>query len=66
MTITILTGCALSMLATLPDQSVHACITSPPYFQQRNYLPDDHPHKPLEIGNEPTPEQYTAKLVKRP
>jgi len=64
MTITILTGCALSMLATLPDQSVHACITSPPYFQQRNYLPDDHPHKPLEIGNEPTPEEYTAKLVK--
>lgn len=61
---TILTGCALSLLATLPDQSAHACVTSPPYFRQRDYLPGGHPDKPLEIGNEPTPEDYTARLVR--
>jgi hypothetical protein len=28
MTITILTGCCLAVLATLPDKSVHTCVTS--------------------------------------
>jgi DNA modification methylase len=37
MTITILTGCCLSILATLPDKSIHTCITSPPYFGLRDY-----------------------------
>jgi DNA modification methylase len=37
MTITILTGCCLSMLATLPDKSVHTCVCSPPYWGLRDY-----------------------------
>ena len=34
---TILHGDALTMLATLPDASVHMCVTSPPYFGLRDY-----------------------------
>lgn len=39
------------------------CVTSPPYFGLRTYLPDDHPDKMMEIGTEKTPEQYIANLV---
>lgn len=39
------------------------CVTSPPYFGLRSYLPDDHPDKALEIGLEQTPEQFIAGLV---
>ena len=37
MTATILTGDALEQLATLPDESVHCCVTSPPYYKLRDY-----------------------------
>jgi len=30
---------------------VQTCITSPPYFRLRSYLPPEHPDKPLEIGS---------------
>ena len=30
-------GDALAVLKTLPDQSVHCCITSPPYWGLRDY-----------------------------
>lgn len=33
-------GDALSVLRTLPDNSVHCCITSPPYFGLRDYKCD--------------------------
>lgn len=39
-------------LRLLPDQSVHCCITSPPYWGLRAYLPEDHPDKPKELGGE--------------
>jgi DNA modification methylase len=39
------------------------CVTSPPYFGLRSYLPDEHADKPLEIGLEQTPEQFIAGLV---
>lgn len=42
---------------------VQMCVTSPPYFRLRSYLPDDHPDKRLEIGRETTPEQYIKHLV---
>ena len=47
------------------EQGVKAqmCVTSPPYFGLRSYLPDDSPDKPLEIGLEETPEQYVARMV---
>src|SRR5262245_22739599 len=57
MTITILTGCCLSVLATLPDRSVHTCVTSPPYFGLRDY------GTPGQIGLEPTPDEFVAKMV---
>ena len=37
----ILTGNALEILRTLPDQSVNCCITSPPYWGLRQYLFDN-------------------------
>ena len=36
----ILQGDALAVLKTLPSESVNMCVTSPPYFQLRQYLPD--------------------------
>lgn len=39
------------------------CVTSPPYFGLRSYLPDDSPDKPMEIGLEETPEQYILRMV---
>ena len=40
MTITILGGDCRSVLATLPDGLAQCCVTSPPYFGLRSYLPD--------------------------
>lgn len=54
---TILIGDAREQLATLPDASVQTCVTSPPYWNLRDY---GHPDQ---IGNEPTPEQYVENLV---
>ena len=47
------------------EQGVKAqmCVTSPPYFGLRSYLPDDSPDKPMEIGLEETPDQYIARMV---
>jgi site-specific DNA-methyltransferase (cytosine-N4-specific) len=42
---------------------VQMCITSPPYFRLRSYLPEDHPDKPLEIGWQGTPQEYIHRLV---
>jgi DNA modification methylase len=58
MTITILTGCCLSMLATLADQSVNTCVTSPPYWGLRDYGQSG------QLGLEQTPEEYVANMVK--
>ncbi len=53
----ILCGDALEMLRTLPDNSVHCCITSPPYYALRDYGVDG------QIGREDTPAQYVARLT---
>ena len=42
---------------------VQTCVTSPPYFRLRNYLPMDHPDKIREIGREDSPDAYVAHLV---
>jgi DNA modification methylase len=55
--VTILIGDALERLRGLPDESVHACVTSPPYWGLRDY------GEPGQIGNESTPEEYVARLV---
>jgi DNA modification methylase len=51
-TITLHHGDAATVLAGMPAQSVHCVVTSIPYFNQRDYLHQDHPDKHHEIGNE--------------
>lgn len=63
MTVSLLTGDALTILRTLESESVQTCVTSPPYFGLRRYLPDDHVDKDAEIGREPTLAAYIASLV---
>lgn len=48
---TILCGDCLSVLKTLPDESIHCCVTSPPYYGLRDYGMD------AQIGREDTPEE---------
>jgi site-specific DNA-methyltransferase (adenine-specific) len=50
-------GDCRKILQTLPEQSVHCCVTSPPYFGLRDYGMTE------QIGLEPTPEQFVAELV---
>ena len=59
----VLHGCAIEELDLEPDGSVQMCVTSPPYFGLRSYLPEGHPMKRYEIGTEKTPQEYVAKLV---
>lgn len=47
----------------MPAGIVNTCVTSPPYFGLRSYLPDGHADKHLEIGLDNTPEKYIARLV---
>lgn len=44
--------------------TVQTCVTSPPYFGLRSYLPNDHTDKLFEIGLELSPEEYVDRLVK--
>lgn len=60
---TIYWGDCLEILKTFPDNSVHACISSPPYLNLRSYLPEDHPDKLKEIGYQVAPEEYVDSLV---
>jgi DNA modification methylase len=62
-TIRLLTGDCRDVLATLPEASVHMCVTSPPYYALRSYLHAEHPDKHRELGSEATPEAYLAALV---
>ena len=56
-------GDALEVLKTFPDNSIDCCVTSPPYFQLRSYLPDDHPDKEKEVGLQGSPEEYVKSLT---
>ena len=47
----------LSGLKDLPANSIHCCVTSPPYYGLRDYGND------AQIGLEKTPEEYIQKLV---
>ena len=62
--ITILTGNVLDTLPTLPSNSVQCCVTSPPYWGLRSYLPDGHADKGFELGSEATPQEYVANMVR--
>lgn len=58
MSVRILNGDCREVLQQLPDRSVQCCVTSPPYYQLRDY------DMPGQIGLEATPELYVAELVK--
>lgn len=53
----IIQGDALTELQKLPDESVHCCVTSPPYYGLRDYGFDG------QIGLEKTPGEYVIRLV---
>ena len=53
----ILCGDAVEQLRTLDTDSIHCCVTSPPYFNLRDY------GTPGQLGREATPEEYVEKLA---
>jgi DNA modification methylase len=55
--IEIIQGDCIDGLRSLPDESVHCVVTSPPYWGLRDYGQDG------QIGLEDTPEAYTARMV---
>ena len=48
---------ALEALRCLPEESVHCCVTSPPYYALRDYGVEG------QIGRENTPKEYVARLT---
>jgi DNA modification methylase len=50
-------GDVLKVLKTFPDESIHCCVTSPPYWGLRDYGVEG------QLGLESTPEEYVAKMV---
>lgn len=57
MNVAIHTGDCLDVLRTLPDESVHCCVTSPPYWGLRDYGVAG------QFGLEKTPDEYVAAMV---
>jgi DNA modification methylase len=56
-TVQFLQGDCRDVLKTLPDESVHCVVTSPPYWGLRDYGHED------QIGLDSTPQQFIAALV---
>lgn len=54
----VLVGDCIEQMKTLEDQSVHCCVTSPPYFGLRDYGNEG------QIGLEPTPDEFVESLVR--
>jgi DNA modification methylase len=54
---TVLTGDCVESMRGLPDNSVHCCVTSPPYWGLRDYGHSG------QLGMEKTPEEYAVKLM---
>lgn len=52
-----LVGDCMESMRSLPDQSIHCCVTSPPYFGLRDYGMEG------QIGLEETPEAYVQRMV---
>jgi len=57
MKVDIQVGDCRTLLAAMAPQSVHCCVTSPPYFGLRDYGVDG------QLGLEPTPEEFVAAMV---
>lgn len=54
---TIHTGDCLEVLRTLPSESIHCCVTSPPYYALRDYGMGG------QIGREASPKEYILRLT---
>ena len=57
MSVDIITGDALEVLRTLPDEQFQCIVTSPPYFNLRDYGQEG------QIGLEETPQAFIARLA---
>ncbi len=57
MSVRIIVADVMDGLAQLADESVHCCVTSPPYYGLRDY------GVPGQIGLEPTLDEYIEKMV---
>lgn len=57
MSVRIIHGDCRDVLRTMPDESVHCVVTSPPYFGLRDYGVDG------QIGLEATPDDFVAEMV---
>jgi len=55
--IRLINGDCLTELKNLEPESVHCCVTSPPYWGLRDYGVEG------QLGLEKTPEEYVEKLV---
>ncbi|RQQ48669.1 DNA-methyltransferase [Burkholderia stagnalis] len=56
--------CRALMRAMIADGvKVQTIVTSPPYWGLRSYLPDNHPDKRQEIGQEPSLAEWLAVMV---
>jgi len=55
--ILLMCGDAVAELAKLPDGGVHTCLTSPPYWQARDYGHDK------QIGRETSVDEYVRRIV---
>jgi DNA modification methylase len=53
----IIQGDAIEVLRGIDSESVHCCVTSPPYWRLRDYGVEG------QLGLEPTPEEYVSKMV---
>src|SRR5690625_3469197 len=53
----IITGDCIESMRAMPADSVHTCVTSPPYFGLRDYGHEG------QIGLEPTPDEFVAAMV---
>jgi DNA modification methylase len=53
----ILIGDCREGMRSLPEKSIHTCVTSPPYFGLRDYGHEG------QIGLEPTPDEFVAAMV---
>lgn len=53
----IIQGDALQVIRSMPDASVDCCVTSPPYWGQRDYEHEG------QLGMEDTPDAYVADMV---
>lgn len=57
-------GDALDLLEKVPDNSIHCCVTSPPYWGLRSYLKEGSPGKEAELGTEETPWDYVRAMAR--